>query len=136
MTNFVNPGKSNYSLYVSDGSDKIQIVDGDTFNTIGSIAVRDESNSPVKNINELEYASGLIWANIWFSNDIIAINPADGKVVKRFNMSSLKKAEAAYQRSISKYGMDVLNGIAYDPSDDTYLLTGKKWHLVFKVKFY
>jgi len=30
--------------------------------------------------------------------------------------------------------MDVLNGIAYDPTDDTFLLTGKKWHLMFKVK--
>ena len=111
-------------------------MDGDTLDTTGSITVKDENGNVVKNLNELEFAGGLIWANIWFSNDIIGIDPANGKVVKRFNMTSLKKAESAYQRSVGKYAMDVLNGIAYDPSDDTYLLTGKKWHLVFKVKLY
>jgi glutamine cyclotransferase len=75
VTNFAEEGKKNFSLYVSDGTDKIQIIDGDSFETIGSISVRDEYGSAVKNINELEYAKGLIWANIWFSTDIIGINP-------------------------------------------------------------
>ena len=32
-------------------------------------------------------------------------------------------------------GTDVLNGIAYDPSNDTFLLTGKLWPFVFRVRF-
>ena len=51
MTNFAEEGKKNFSLYVSDGTDKIQIIDGDSFETIGSISVRDEYGSAVKNIN-------------------------------------------------------------------------------------
>ena len=96
VTNFVNPGKKNYGLYVSDGTDQIQIIDGDSFGNIGTLYVKDEYGRAVKNINELDYARGLIWANIWYSNDIIAIDPKDGKVVKRYNMLSLKKAETSY----------------------------------------
>ena len=29
----------------------------------------------------------------------------------------------------------VLNGIAYDPSDKTFLITGKLWPKLFRVKF-
>ena len=29
----------------------------------------------------------------------------------------------------------VLNGIAYDPADQTFLITGKLWPKMFRVKF-
>ena len=119
---------------MSDGTSNIQVVDGNTFNTLRAIPVTDESGRPVKNLNELEYVNGTIWANIWYSNDIIGIDPQSGKVTSRYNMNSLRKAEAAYQQANGQRDMDVLNGIAYDPSDDTFLITGKKWHLMFKVK--
>ena len=32
-------------------------------------------------------------------------------------------------------GRDVLNGIAYDPASDTFLLTGKRWPTTFEVRF-
>lgn len=110
------------------------VVDGNSFETLRTIRVVDESGRPVKNLNELEHVDGTLWANIWFSNDIIGIDPESGRVIKRYNMSSLTKAEAAYQKATGKRDMDVLNGIAYDPSDDTLLITGKRWHLMFKVK--
>jgi len=31
--------------------------------------------------------------------------------------------------------VDVLNGIAYDPADRTFLITGKLWPRLFRVKF-
>ena len=34
-----------------------------------------------------------------------------------------------------RLGVDVLNGIAYDPADQTFLLTGKWWPRLFRVKF-
>ena len=34
-----------------------------------------------------------------------------------------------------RYGTDVLNGIAYDASTDTFLITGKLWPRVFRVRF-
>ena len=135
ITNFVQGGgKQNFGLYVSDGTSKIQVVDGDTYSTLRTITVRDEQGKEIQNLNELEFVNGLIWSNIWFSNDIIGINPETGKVEKRYNMKSLRSAEMEYQKSLGRMNMDVLNGIAYDPTDDTFLLTGKKWHLMFKVK--
>jgi len=119
---------------VSDGSSNIQVVDGNSFETLKSIQVVDEKGNPVKNLNELEYVNGTIWANIWFSNDIIGIDPASGKVIKRYHMGSLRSAETSFQKTLGKVDLDVLNGIAYDPSDDTFLITGKRWHLMFKVK--
>jgi len=127
-------GHTNFGLYVSDGSSNIQVVDGDTFKTIRTIAVTDENGSPVNEINELEYVNGLIYANIWFQDYIVAINPVTGKVTKRWDMKSLKAAEKAYQRETGKLDLDVLNGIAYNPEDDTFYITGKRWHLMFKVK--
>ena len=32
------------------------------------------------------------------------------------------------------WGNNVLNGIAYDSRDDSFLVTGKMWHKAFKVK--
>ena len=31
--------------------------------------------------------------------------------------------------------VDVLNGIAHDPRDGTFLLTGKRWDTLYRVRF-
>jgi len=45
----------------------------------------------VRNLNELEYVDGYVWANIWGSNDIIKIDAKTGLVSKKYDMSQLKK---------------------------------------------
>ncbi|MGH9161780.1 MAG: glutaminyl-peptide cyclotransferase, partial [Vicinamibacteraceae bacterium] len=35
----------------------------------------------------------------------------------------------------ARRGTDVLNGIAYDPSTKTFLMTGKLWPRLFRVRF-
>ena len=97
LTNF--PGdtsNSNYNLFVSDGSSTIFEINGDTLKTVRSFIVYDGSGNKVSKINELEYVDGLIWANIWFSDEIIAIDPTSGSVVKSYNMASLKTTESAF----------------------------------------
>lgn len=127
-------GHTKNGLYVSDGTSNIQVIDGDTLQTVKTIKVTNESGNPQLEINELEQINGLIWANIWYENDIVAIDPTSGKVVNRVDFSSLRASELAYQRSTGKVDLDVLNGIAYDPADDAFFLTGKRWHLMFKLK--
>ena len=78
VTNFNHPISKNNMLYVSDGTDKIFEINGDTLKTVNAISVKDEIGNPVTELNELEYSGGLIWANIWYSNDIIAIDPKSG----------------------------------------------------------
>ena len=56
------------------------------------------------------------------------IDPATGLVLERIDAGGLlSESEAA--------GADVLNGIAYDPADGLFYITGKRWPKLFKVRF-
>ena len=44
-------------------------------------------------INELEFANGLIWANIYTTNFVIGFDPKNGKVTKSIDFSSLLETE-------------------------------------------
>jgi glutamine cyclotransferase len=112
---------------MSDGSDKITIRDPKSFNPIGELKVT-LGGQRVRNINELEWIEGEIWANIYLTTDIIRIDPATGKVVGIIDLSELQSpADVSYRT-------DVLNGIAYDPATGRIWLTGKNWNKVYEVQ--
>ena len=102
------------------------------------IPVTDENGNPVDNLNELEYVDGFIWANIFMLNEIVKIDAATGRVVKRVDMSSLVDAERTRLNEKGLTGTfdynNVLNGIAYDKANDVFYLTGKRWDLMFKLR--
>ena len=75
---------------------------------------------PLEQLNELECADGAIYANVWMRDLIVRIDPATGRVTQRIEVPNLLSP-------IERQGVDVLNGIAYDPSDKTFLITGKLW---------
>jgi len=80
-------------------------------------------------LNELEYARGHVWANVWFSDTIYEIDPATGDVVGEVDLSAL--------HSVSKSGAgqdNVLNGIAYDAETDEFLVTGKNWYALHRIR--
>ena len=54
------------------------------------------------------------------------IDPATGLVLERMEAGGLLTASEAD-------GADVLNGIAHNPSDGTFYITGKRWPKLFKV---
>jgi len=125
---------SSYLMYVSDGTSNIQVVDGNTMETVKTIAVTDSSGNAKTMINELEYVAGYIYANIWFEDIIVKIDPENGNIVDTYDFSGLKRAENNFQNQYKfRNDADVLNGIAYDPSEDCFYLSGKNWHLMFKV---
>ena len=109
-------------LYMSDGSERLTKRDAKTFEIVETIEVADH-NGPLRNINELEYVDGLIFANIWQTNAIIVIQPETGKVVAVINGSSLEAQ--------GRNGGDVLNGIAYNKTSGKFYLTGKYWSKMF-----
>ena len=111
---------------MSDGSSTITFRD-DAFQPIGSIAVTLDGN-PVRNLNELEYARGRIYANVWFRDSIVEIDPADGRVTRVIDCSALVAAEQP------RAGEAVLNGIAWRADTETFYLTGKWWRTVFAVQ--
>ena len=116
-------------LVMSNGSDRLQFRDADTFELQSEVQVT-LSGAPVELINELECVDQAVWANIWQSSLIIQIDPTTGVVTRVLNARSLTPAVAEGSRD------NVLNGIAFDPEDGTYLLTGKRWPVTYRVQLF
>jgi glutamine cyclotransferase len=114
-------------LIMSDGSNRLYFLDPESFRVKRRLEVVDDER-PVRNINELEYIEGIIYANIWQSPLIIKINPRSGQVTARINFSDIVPKE---YRGHTDY---VLNGIAYDPEGKRLFITGKMWPYVFEVE--
>ena len=117
------------NLIISDGTSNISYVDPNSFRLVKIVGVTD-NNGPVSNINELELINGYLYANQWESNYILKIDTASGKVVGKLNLDSLANAAK------NKFGgIDVLNGIAYDPTTGKVYVTGKLWPDIYEIKF-
>ena len=120
-----NDGKN---IIMSDGSNQLHFLDTASLEIARSINVTDE-NGPVKELNELEYIDGFVYANVWQTNRIMKIDPATGKVVGRLDLTPLyNDARKANPR------MDVLNGIAWHPDTQSFLVTGKHWPHIYILK--
>jgi glutamine cyclotransferase len=114
-------------LYMSDGSEKIYILNPDTFEMIDYINVYTNSNK-IESVNELEWINGKIWANIYQREAIAIINPKNGAVENIINCSELKKKVTNHP------DLDYFNGIAYNPKTKTVFVTGKNWDKTFEIK--
>ena len=114
-------------LVMSDGSSRLTFRDGTTFEPLGGVEVL-RSGEPVERINELECVEDLVYANVWQTEEIVVIDPGTGRVVGQIDASAL------LDRLGSTDGIDVLNGIAYDPGDESFYLTGKLWPSIFQVR--
>ncbi len=115
-------------LIMSDGSDQLTFLDPSTYESVRQITVKD-SNGSVKWINELEYINGIIYANIWYCNEVVLIDPATGSVLGWIDFSDLLN-----QLEVDLSQIDVLNGIAYDENKDLLYVTGKLWPSIFAIK--
>jgi len=119
-------------LIVSDGTANLRFWDPVTFRETGRLAVR-ERGQPVRDLNELEYVRGQIFANIWHTDRIARISPATGDVVGWIDLKNLlKPGEIAAAPELANEA--VLNGIAYDASRDRLFVTGKLWPRLFEVR--
>ncbi len=114
-------------LIRSDGSDTLFFHDPLQFALQKSLKVRDQGQ-PVKRLNELEYHAGFIWANIWYQDRIIKIDPDSGEVVAELDLSPLRQGLKLTNRE------QVLNGIAWDESQQGFWVTGKLWPKMFLLR--
>jgi glutamine cyclotransferase len=114
------------SLIMSDGSATLRFLDPGSFEVRREITVRD-GDSPLLWINELEFARGELFANIYTSNWIVRIDPATGQVREWLNLSGLLPRRERTPTT------DVLNGIAYDDATGDLLVTGKRWPALFEL---
>ena len=113
-------------LIASDGSATLFFMD-EKFALKRRQVVRYEDR-PVRWLNELEYIDGRIWANVYTSDEIVIINPKDGRVVGLIDCRGLLPKELYTSET------DVLNGIAFNPETGKIYLTGKNWPKLFEVR--
>ena len=85
------------------------------------------AGSALKNLNELEYVKGEVFANVWQTDYVARIDPASGKVNGYIDLRGLLTDR-------ERESTDVLNGIAYDDAGDRLFITGKLWPRVFEVR--
>lgn len=114
------------NFYMSNGSGMLFERD-QNFNIIGKKKVR-LGNKIVDRLNDLQYARGFVYANVWKMSFLLEINVQTGSVSRIIDCSELVNIE---NNSLNE---GVLNGIAYCEEEDIFYLTGKCWNNLFVVK--
>lgn len=114
-------------LIASEGSSWLYFMDAD-LKHIRKVQVKLNDGRAVNWLNELEFIDGKIWANVYTTDEIVIINPETGRVEGVVDCRGLLPAD------MRKPDTDVLNGIAYDPSDGKIYLTGKNWPKLYEVR--
>lgn len=114
-------------LYKSDGTDKIWILDAETLTEKEYIQTY-TNKGKIVGMNELEWVNGKIYANRYQLDGVAIINPENGAVEGVIDFRSLKNKVTQHK------GLDVLNGIAYNPETKTLFVTGKRWDKLFEVE--
>ena len=112
-------------LIMSDGTERLYFRDPTTFGLKKTIEVY-SNQGPVRQLNELEFINGKIYANVYQSNNIMIIDPKSG-VVEGIIDASLVALE-------HRKNGEVLNGIAYQKSTDRLFITGKNWPSLLEIK--
>ena len=113
-------------LIASDGSAYLYFMN-ENFALDRKVRVTIEDR-PIRFINELEYIDGKIWANVYTSDEIVIINPKDGKI------QGIVDCRGLLPKELRTPTTDVLNGIAYNPADGKIYLTGKNWPKLYEVR--
>jgi glutamine cyclotransferase len=123
----------NQHLILSDGSAVLRFLDPKTFAVRKTVTVR-SGGKPLAKLNELEWIEARhgrparLLANVWETDELVVIDPADGRVTGRLDLRQL------YPHGQRSRRADVMNGIAWDPRDDTLLVTGKFWPHLYRLK--
>jgi glutamine cyclotransferase len=115
------------SLILSDGSNRLRFLDPSDFHVARTITVLD-GQTPVNELNELEFVQGEIYANVWHDNRIATIDPQSGHVTAWIDLNGLMPAGELQDPEA------VLNGIAYDQTNDKLYVTGKLWPRLFEIR--
>jgi glutamine cyclotransferase len=114
-------------LVMSDGSDVLRFIDPTTFKEKHKVSVTFKGQ-PLREINEIEWIDGQVWANIWHTDYAVRIDPASGRVVRVIDLSALHQQAGTLGRE------QVANGIAWDARSRKLYMTGKEWPWLYEVR--
>ncbi|MEE2826530.1 MAG: glutaminyl-peptide cyclotransferase [Planctomycetota bacterium] len=114
-------------LILSDGTSQLQFLDPDTFEVKRVVTVQ-HGRRRIPQLNELEFADGMLYASQLGSDYIYKINPSDGKVVGLIDLTGIWPTSERPKEGL-------LNGIAVDAQQRKVILTGKYCPRIFEVQF-
>jgi glutamine cyclotransferase len=116
------------NLIMSDGTDSLTFLNPGDLKPVKKLPVT-ENGLKRDSLNELEYIKGYIYANVWLTEHVVKIDPANGKVIGKLDLSPLAmKAALAGQQS------GEMNGIAYDSTTGFIYITGKHWPHIYQLQ--
>ena len=115
-------------LIMSDGTSTLRFLDPKTFLEVRRVKVTADG-IVVNQINELEVVDGEVYANLWHTNTIARIDPADDLAGRRIDLGKLYPDAGKGQN-----GENVLNGIAWDAEKKRLFVTGKLWPKIYEIK--
>lgn len=116
-------------LIASDGTSTLFYYDPSTFKLLKAQDVT-ENGSLSYNLNELEYIDGFIYANQYQAPYIFKIDPANGNIVAKADLTSVWERIKNIDPDA-----DVPNGIAYDAKTGKIYITGKLWPELYEIQF-
>ena len=114
-------------LYKTDGTENIWILNSETLEEENFFQAY-TNKGKLANLNELEWVEGKIYANRYQKNGVAIINPKNGAIEAVLDFKDLKNKVTNHP------GLDVLNGMAYNPKTKTLFVTGKRWDKLFEVR--
>ncbi|MGA0934036.1 MAG: glutaminyl-peptide cyclotransferase [Pseudohongiellaceae bacterium] len=111
-------------LIMSDGTPELRFLDPETLQETHRVQVT-ANGTPITYLNELEYINGEVWANVWYQDIIVRIDPATGNVTGVVNLMGLHPERRTRD--------EVLNGIAWDEATGKIYVTGKLWSALYEI---
>ena len=115
-------------LVMSDGSAELHFRDPVTFERVGNPVLVTLEGKELPSLNELECLGDRVYANVWQTDLIVQIDPVTGRVLALADASDLGQPRPDDANA-------VLNGIAWDPDTETFLITGKDWPAMYEIYF-
>ena len=115
-------------LVMSDGSAELHFRDPVTFERAGNPVLVTLEGEELPSLNELECVGESVWANVWQTDLLVRIDPVTGRVLALADASDLGRPRPDDPNA-------VLNGIAWDPDTETFLITGKDWPVMYEIYF-
>ena len=113
-------------LWFSDGTDRLYSADLAAGGRVNVLPVK-RAGQPLRNLNELEWVNGEIWANVWQTDEVVRIDPETGEVTGVVNLAGLLPDDERLRDT------DVLNGIAQHPDTGAIWVTGKRWPWLYEI---
>ena len=132
-----NSDKEN-ELLATDGSENIYRLDcNNNLKVISIISVKKNNGDVLNKLNDLTYANGFVYINIYYKDIIAKVNLKNGKVVEMYDFGKLIEYEMknGSLTQMNYYSGDVLNGIAYNSEKNNFLVTGKRWGNMYEISF-